>query len=219
MKTNYNLQNSENTQSAQPSKKGRIVTIIGMVFLIGTLVGITLFIVALYNGKFQFKKTNQVRQNRFSFGSFQEDEYVNEWAELSFHLDENWSKVSDDSYENHENEWAKIGFCAENHSGEIITISFADIAKESSKMPNKEIMRSFFERYDSEIPGAVCSDTKTQLKGLTEFTYIDIEGTSQNEPICNSVYIRRQDDFFIIIKVHSKSVEKNHALFELIEYY
>ena len=201
------------------AKKHFVLKIVG-IFTIAFLVYFVFFASQLpsKNGQVQNTPKNEDKI-RFSYGEIKDNKYINKWAELTFNLENDWTQADDETYLSQQSEDDKTGLCVVNKDGEIISVSFSDIAKELGEYDEEELAEKYFEKYASEVKNGICSELETELMGLNLYKYIDVESTNEDQNSSKSVYIRRQNDFYIIIKITSGSSERNHDIFKLIEYY
>ena len=165
---------------------------------------------------------NQTQQEEtaFSYGEISGNVYRNKWADLRFAFDDNLKQAPKDSCEYIEDKSAVCDFnavSADNKSR--ITVFLTDLSNRESllNLSEADLLKEYSSKAAKRIEGSQLSDSQYQLIGNSLFMYADASGKTGGSDICVTTYLRKKDNYAIIISVSSAYPERNHKLADKFE--
>ncbi len=165
---------------------------------------------------------NQTQQEEtvFSYGEISGNVYRNKWADLRFVFDDNLKQAPKDSYDYLEDKNAVCDFnaiSADNKSQ--IAVFLTDLSNRESllNLSEADLLKEYSSKVVKRIEGAQLSDSQYQLIGNSLFMYTDVSGKADGNDICVTTYLRKKDNYAIIISVSSAYPERNHKLADKFE--
>lgn len=201
-----------------------------MLSMLGVLVIIFLALIAFAAVKMSLdskaqkesQAENQTQQEEisFSYGDINGNMYRNKWADMQFAFDDNWKQAPKDSYNYFEDKKAVCDFnavSADNKSQ--ITVFLIDLSNQDSRLTLSEadLLKEYSAEVSKKIDGAKVSEYQYQLIGNSLFVYTDASGQINGNDICVTTYLRRKDDYAILINISSVNAERNQKLSEKFE--
>lgn len=193
-----------------------ILAIILVVLVVFTAIKITLD----NSQKDDIQNNNQTTQEEiaFSYGEFNGNIYHNNWADIKCYLDKDWKQVSKEKYDLYKDENTTCDFIAMSNDGSQIAILLIDLSNNQSLVYSSEdeLIKDFSLRISNRIEKPKISENQYQMLGNQLYLYSDIEGKTSEKEICITSYIRKKDNYAIVVNISSVNAEKNHVLSEMI---
>lgn len=194
-----------------------VLTIILVILVVFTAIKITLD----NSPKKDIKNNNQTTQEEiaFSYGKFNGNIYYNNWADIKCSLDNNWKQASKDNYELYNDENTTCDFNAISNDGSQISILIIDLSNNQSLLysSENELIKDYSSGISKKIENSKVSVIQYQMLGNQLYQYTDIEGKISEKEICITSYIRKKDNYAIVVNISSVNSEKNHVLSEMID--
>lgn len=155
----------------------------------------------------------------FSFGKVNGNVYENRWADIKCSVNGEWTEATKEQYSTYKDESTTCVFDILSNDKCEIAILLIDLSKHPSFINYSEdmLLSEFSVGVSSKIENANTSKNSYQMLGNQLYLYADVKGKISNREVCVTSYLRKLDDYAIVVNISSNSAEKNHVLSDLIE--
>lgn len=167
----------------------------------------------------QNNKHIQREEVAFSLGEISGNKYRNEWADIQFVLDNNWKQAPKENYSFFEDENATCDFNALSDDNSQITVLLIDLSSKESLLllSEDDLVKEYSKGISKKLDEPKTSEIQYQMLGNQVYLYSDVSGKANDNEICITSFLRKKNDYAIIINVSSVNAEKNHKTSEKIE--
>lgn len=217
--TNQPFLTDDSIRETNQRKKKKMFSMLGVLSLILIVLVFATAIKVTHDSKKMSDTTLTYSDTTsFSTGNINNNIYSNEWADIKFDMQDNWSEVSNQQYESYEDEITTCDFYAENSDGSQLAILLIDMSKDDTfNYTESTLIEEFSAGAASGMNNSATSEVMYQLLGNQLYLYTDITGKINGNETCITTYVRMIDDHAIVINITSNSPENNHVIAELID--
>lgn len=203
-------------------KKSKIIGIAGAVILL--LVAIVFSIDILFDNNYKETMPNEFSDKNeqsvaFSLGEIVDGVYLNEWADLSFDLENTWENATDE-YKKIENEFVSCGFYAK-HNSNTLTIAFVKVSEgeTNSEVLAEEYLDIYMKSVKDSMELSEISENKYSIIGGYSYICSEASGFVNGYDMIITSGVRTLEDYVILISVTGIDSDDNYTIIDKINSY
>ena len=158
-------------------------------------------------------ESNNKKEITYTKGTFDGLKYVNEWADIEFVLPEGYTDADYSLYSASENESTECGgYFISKEKGSFIYFAFEEIPK-FSFVDEEDYIEVATKNYTNEL-GPTCKTGEIEYRMVAGCSYAKVrcEFTASGQDFVNDLYVRKVDNYMVVISAVSLDGSTNNVL-------